>query len=384
MKPIYWVLLTDPLHGGIVLKEHPIGIALYPAARERFCAYCTNKLPLQGRVQCAGCQKLVYCNYKCRDADMLAHLYECRAYKDLDESYLENSYSMFLLRLISIFGHNDEFASLKYDYCFPSIQPFDSFTPIQKIFDLVGHESNRASDYVKNQCPIIRKALSLLNYTEIYQVFENVIKYQAHKNRCMICGNNRAPLHDQARHCCLKQPQQWIKNCVGKEQKKQELINEIKQDWLRKKEKEDREEEQKIEQEDEEDEKEEQEDDDKMKKDDNNESLLDKLKKKEEQEKQKQEQKQKRLKEKEERLNKLRIQRESEFNDEQHPIPRQCIISTLIPILGEAQSIADCNAHTIFRDTGFGMYHLGSMFNHSCAPNCNFNSSNSFIRRIDC
>ncbi|KAA6357783.1 MAG: hypothetical protein EZS28_046690 [Streblomastix strix] len=76
-----------------------------------------------------------------------------------------------------------------------------------------------------------------------------------------IKDNNRAPLHGQTRHFCLKQPKQWIKNWVGTEQKKQELINEIKQDWLNRKEKEDREEEQEIEQEDEEEEEEEQEDD---------------------------------------------------------------------------------------------------------------------------
>jgi hypothetical protein len=102
------VAATSPLNANeIVLKERPIGIALYSAARDRFCAYCTNKLPAQGRVPCNSCKKLFYCNSKCREADSIAHMYECRAFKELNEAFTEDSDSLFLLRIISTFGHNE-------------------------------------------------------------------------------------------------------------------------------------------------------------------------------------------------------------------------------------------------------------------------------------
>ncbi|KAK2959170.1 hypothetical protein BLNAU_5965 [Blattamonas nauphoetae] len=283
----------------IILCEPSIATVMYTTSRTSFCAYCTDSLPnTTTQLACPDCKKIFYCSKKCFRADQLLHKFECRAYKSARAEFIQDSDAVHLLRMMSVFAYNEAHSTRLYSDSFPSLPPFNTLTPLQKLFDLTGHEGSFTGEYETNQRPICEEALSYLKYQEVRGMFENVLKYGLHENRCTICGKSRHTLPGQARHVCLRKDSAWKTQWSLSKLEFEAITETLICSWESK-----------------------------------------------------------------------HGKRKQSENEE---IPLEMMQATLVPLLISAQSIADCNAHTIFRDTGFGLFHMGSMFNHACCPNSAF------------
>ncbi|KAA6399609.1 MAG: putative nek protein kinase [Streblomastix strix] len=348
----------------IILRESSIATVLYNASRTKFCGYCTDKLPSIGGIHCPRCGQILYCCENCLNADSLLHKYECLAYQKYSQDLLCDSDSVHLMRLCSVFIHNEKHLHPLYANDYPTIQLKQLLTPVQRYFDLVEHEKNLKEHTLKDK-NLVDNALSLFSYEELLAMLYNFVKYGVYQGNCTICGRSRKPQEGQTRHC-----QKWEKEMYKQEE---EENGEQEQEDEEEKEEEEKEEEDDDEEEDEE---------DKPKQQKDKKKIIDTEKywKKEDDDKDDS----KNLdKSKERRLKCLqyfaskqssssRLSSISKISPSLLMLPIECLRWAIHPLLMSALSIADCNAHSIFRDTGFGMFYIGSMFNHSCAPNSAF------------
>jgi hypothetical protein len=132
--------------------------------------------------------------------------------------------------MLAVFYYNEKIVNRLYYEVYPSLPPFCNLTPIQLFFDLVGHEGKLLEEYSNSQTPVILEALSFLSHDEILQVVKNLSKYGLFDNRCTICGNSKTEMknkNEQARHCCLWQPNRWRRNWEFKEEDWQAFLTKI-------------------------------------------------------------------------------------------------------------------------------------------------------------
>ncbi|KAA6375943.1 MAG: putative Dual specificity protein kinase pom1, partial [Streblomastix strix] len=183
------------------------------------------------------------------------------------------------------------------------------------------------------QDPFVWPALSLLSYSELLQMYKNSVQYGINEGLCIRCGKDKKPELGQTRHCCLNKPKTCIKEWSLSEDRWQSTLKETLQQWKQ--------------------------------------AIIDSDKAKKDSQEIKNKEKLKEKNSSNVNNNEIEQQQEEEIQDSEitniidddtsHPIPINCLKWAMQSILLEGLSISDCNAHSIFRDVGFGMFYIGNM-----------------------
>ncbi|KAH7829379.1 putative SET domain [Monocercomonoides exilis] len=296
------IIATQPINpGNVILRESAIVLLLYTGKQSYYCSYCSDKLNLEKAVHCEKCSKVFYCNERCRNADLFSHRFECRAYCEALDNFCSSD-DLYLARILSVLYYNEILSQQINTLTCPHVQPFSDLSPVEKLFDLTGHEGSQLDEIIETSRASIEACLSLAANEELLRMCQTVVKYGIHKHKCAICGKQKLFKDEIARHCCLKESSsKSFQHILSDGETEAELI-----------------------------------------------CLFDKWKAKSEN----------------------ATKNSSSLSEVKNC--RSFLKELLFPVIAKASGICDCNAHTIFPDTGFGVYHFGSMFNHSCAANAAF------------